>query len=270
VQPGSKGKILVVEDNALNQLVAEGVVSRLGYEVHSVPNGADAVAAVQRNDYAAVLMDCHMPVMDGFTATQEIRQRENGRRTPIIAMTAGALSEDRDRCLAAGMDDYISKPVDLARLENTLNRWVSDPEAVAGNGSAATHRAEGAGGDPAGNREPALDGTRLAHLRQLLMPDGSSLLPVVVDTFVKSSADQLGAIRRAVENKDANLLQDAAHALKGASANIGANPVAALCAELELAARSEDRRRAEQTFSSLDEELRRAHAALQGYAGAPG
>jgi two-component system sensor histidine kinase/response regulator len=120
----SKGKILVVEDNALNQLVAEGVVSRLGYEVHSVPNGAEAVAAVQSNDYSAVLMDCHMPVMDGFAATQQIRQRENGRRTPIIAMTAGALSEDRERCLAAGMDDYVSKPVDLEALEDALDRWI--------------------------------------------------------------------------------------------------------------------------------------------------
>jgi two-component system, sensor histidine kinase and response regulator len=120
----SKGKILVVEDNSLNQVVAEGVVSGLGYEVHSVPNGAEAVGAVQSDDYSAVLMDCHMPVMDGFTATREIRQRENGRRTPIIAMTAGALSEDRERCLAAGMDDYISKPVDKVALENALTRWI--------------------------------------------------------------------------------------------------------------------------------------------------
>jgi CheY-like chemotaxis protein len=120
----SKGKILVVEDNSLNQVVAEGVVSGLGYEVHSVPNGAEAVGAVQANNYSAVLMDCHMPVMDGFTATREIRQRENGRRTPIIAMTAGALSEDRERCMAAGMDDYISKPVDKVALENALARWI--------------------------------------------------------------------------------------------------------------------------------------------------
>jgi CheY-like chemotaxis protein len=123
----SKGRVLVVEDHALNQLVVEGVLTRLGYEVHSVSNGADALDAMGIDDYSAVLMDCHMPVMDGFTATRLIRRQENGHRTPIIAMTAGALSEDRERCLAAGMDDYISKPVDLEALAETLARWV--PEA---------------------------------------------------------------------------------------------------------------------------------------------
>ena len=132
----AKGRILVVEDNALNQLVAEGVVTRLGYEVHSVSNGADAIDAVDSTDYSAVLMDCHMPVLDGFAATRLIRQRENGRRTPIIAMTADAMSEDRERCLAAGMDDYLSKPVDLALLENVLDRWI--PQAGSGAGSEIT------------------------------------------------------------------------------------------------------------------------------------
>jgi two-component system sensor histidine kinase/response regulator len=153
-QTAPRGKILVVEDNALNQLVAEGVVSRLGYEVHSVANGADALDALDSNHYSAVLMDCHMPVMDGFTATRLIRQQENGRRTPIIAMTAGALSEDRQRCLEAGMDDYISKPVDLEALETTLARWV--PEAAGSSSDAETGSASDNGSAPeaAGHGDP--------------------------------------------------------------------------------------------------------------------
>ena len=120
---GTRGRVLVVEDNSLNQLVAEGVVSKLGFEVHSVANGVEALEAMVSTPYSAVLMDCHMPVMDGFTATREIRAGR-GRRTPIIAMTAAAMVEDRERCITAGMDDYVSKPVDLEALEKALDRWI--------------------------------------------------------------------------------------------------------------------------------------------------
>ena len=105
--------------------MAEGILSRLGYDVRSVVNGVEALEAVDSFRYSAILMDCHMPVMDGFTATEEIRRRQSGDdRIPIIAMTAGALVEDRARCLAVGMDDYISKPVDLHTLETVLGRWI--------------------------------------------------------------------------------------------------------------------------------------------------
>jgi CheY-like chemotaxis protein len=123
----------VVEDNAVNQLVACEMVAKLGYEAEVAADGAEAVSAIAARSYAAVLMDCHMPVMDGFEATRSIRVQENGSvRLPIIAMTAGAQDEDRERCLAAGMDDYLSKPVDLAGLEEALNRWV--PRAVPSSG----------------------------------------------------------------------------------------------------------------------------------------
>lgn len=122
----SKGRILVVEDNAVNQLVAREMVAKLGYEAEVAGDGAEAVSAIGARSYAAVLMDCHMPLMDGFEATRIIRARENGGvRLPIIAMTAGAQDEDRERCIAAGMDDYLSKPVDLAALDEALNRWIA-------------------------------------------------------------------------------------------------------------------------------------------------
>ncbi|HWJ53526.1 MAG TPA: response regulator [Propionibacteriaceae bacterium] len=263
-----KGKILVVEDNALNQLVAEGVVSRLGYEVHSVPNGAEALEAVESNDYSAVLMDCHMPVMDGFTATREIRQRENGRRTPIIAMTAGALSEDRQRCLEAGMDDYISKPVDLGALEKALARWVTEAVDSSSNSETDPVSDDRSAPETAGHRDPPIDVSRLAHLKRLEGPDGSSLLPLVIDSFVGRSADLLEAASRAVDTGDADLLRSTAHELKGASANIGAKHVATVCGELEVAAGLEGLGRAAEICSRLDAELHRAHAALQRYAGA--
>jgi CheY-like chemotaxis protein len=223
---------LVVEDNSLNQLVAEGVVSKLGFEVHTVANGIEALEAMARAPYLAVLMDCHMPVMDGFTATREIRRREGSKdRTPIIAMTAGAMVEDRERCIAAGMDDYVSKPVDLAALEVVLMHWIGD--------AFDSEPADGSGsddGESATDREPSIDKARLAYLRKLEAPDGSRLLTVLIDTFVSHGADRLTALRRAAETEDHDQLREVAHELKGASANIGARRLARLCGELEKVA----------------------------------
>ena len=123
---GSKGRLLIVEDNAINQVVAKGLVANLGYGSDVAGNGMEALEALDRRSYDAVLMDCQMPEMDGFQATAEIRRREaGGAPVPIIAMTAGALVEDRERCLASGMDDYLPKPVKRADLERALARWLS-------------------------------------------------------------------------------------------------------------------------------------------------
>lgn len=124
-QAQSRGRILVAEDNPINQKVAVKMIEKLGYRVDIAGNGREAVDALERIAYAVVLMDCQMPVMDGLQATTAIRSREgSGRRTPIIAMTANAMAEDRQRCLDAGMDDFLSKPVASKALAETLNRWM--------------------------------------------------------------------------------------------------------------------------------------------------
>ena len=132
--------MLVVEDNVLNQIVAVGILDRLGCDADVVDNGRDAVAAATRGAYGVVLMDCRLPGLDGFQATAEIRRREGaGRHVPIVAMTASASQQDRERCLAAGMDDYLSKPVDRRLLErfkpgallvNTARGGLVDAEAL--------------------------------------------------------------------------------------------------------------------------------------------
>jgi len=127
------GRVLLAEDNAINRLVAVDTLEMLGYRVDVAHNGVEALELATANTYQAVLMDCQMPKMDGYAATATLRSREGEHRhTPVIAMTAGALNEDRERCLAAGMDDYLSKPIDADELNAALERWVtglpSDPE----------------------------------------------------------------------------------------------------------------------------------------------
>jgi CheY-like chemotaxis protein len=129
----SRGHLLVVEDNATNQLVAVGILQNLGFTSEVASNGLEALQALDREHFDGVLMDCHMPVMDGYAATGQIRQDEGGsRHTPIIAMTAGAVQGDRERCLAAGMDDYISKPVTPHDLDDVLARWLMSPHKQTG------------------------------------------------------------------------------------------------------------------------------------------
>jgi two-component system sensor histidine kinase/response regulator len=244
----SRGRILVVEDNEVNQLVARSMIARLGYRVDVVSDGALAVAATAEVRYLAVLMDCHMPVMDGFEATRAIRVRGAGtRHLPIIAMTAGALQEDRDRCLAAGMDDYLTKPVDMARLEEALLRWIPRPFPP--------------GGDKQQD-EPALDPARLATLRNLGPSDGQGLLPEAAEAFRQDIQPSLATLRRALDNGHGAALEEAAHKLKGAASNIGATRAASLCQQLERRARNPERDDLD-LLAGLESELDLVDRALQ-------
>lgn len=118
--------VLLVEDNEVNQKVAMAFLARAGYDVDLAVDGADALEKLGRRSYEAVFMDCQMPVMDGYHATKELRRREGpGRHTPVIAMTASAMVSDRERCLAAGMDDFLTKPIRVEQLNATLRRWTA-------------------------------------------------------------------------------------------------------------------------------------------------
>ena len=211
--PEVRGHVLVVEDNASNQLVAVGILRLLGYRADVASDGTEALDALDRVQYDAILMDCQMPEMDGFTATPEIRRREGpGRHTPVIAMTAGASDSDRNLCLSAGMDDFLAKPVKPRDIEAMLARWVVGREAGAGT-------------------EPVLDRAVLDELRQLT-PDGS-LLADIVDSYLGTVPDHISQLQAAVAAGDAGAVRQCAHRLRGESSAVGAAEVAALCRSLE-------------------------------------
>jgi PAS domain S-box-containing protein len=228
VPAGSKGRVLLVEDNDLNQMVAVGILTGLGYRTDVAGDGLQAVEMAAAAPYDAILMDCRMPRMDGFTATARLREREgDGPRTPIIAMTASALVADRERCLAAGMDDYLAKPVSPAELQQTLTRWLT------GHGDPDTTGPSAYGGDdPIGRRlqELAGDGTR----------GGADLVARLVASFVERAPHHVAAIAAGVDAADAQVVEDQAHSLKGAAGTVGATGFADICQRLEDRGRSGD------------------------------
>jgi PAS domain S-box-containing protein len=215
----SRRRLLVVEDNPFNQTVAVGMLAKLGYRADVAANGLEAVDAVARFDYGAVLMDCHMPEMDGYAATAEIRTHErDAHHMPIIAMTAAAMTGEREKCLAAGMDDYVSKPVSLEELERTLRRWLSG----------------GAGSE----RDATFDPQTVASLRRLSPQGEPDAFDALTALFVVSATGLLGTLREAVATHDADTVRDVAHTLKGSAGNLGAVSLTNACRELELAVSS--------------------------------
>jgi CheY-like chemotaxis protein/HPt (histidine-containing phosphotransfer) domain-containing protein len=258
-------EVLVAEDSPMNQRVALGMLERLGYEGILVANGLEAVEAVQHQRFAAILMDCQMPEMDGFAATAEIRRQEPvGQHLPIIAMTANAMKGDRERCLEAGMDDYISKPVRFEDLQMALQRW-APRESIAPDLSPV--EADGA----ADVAEP-IDERAIASLRATFRSGHDDILPTLVREFRLSTEQQLSALRVAVEQGDPSTLASAAHRLKGDAAMIGATAVRARCADIEVLGRTASAQwsaEAQTLLPSLAADISSALAALDQYRGDP-
>ena len=245
--PGQRGRVLVVEDNEINQMVAVGILEQLGYRADVAADGEKAVRALSTMGYAAVLMDCQMPVMDGWDATLAIRSLEDGgARIPIIALTASATERERQRCLDAGMDDFLTKPLSPKALDAVLQQWVAPPQAPA----------------PRTPQPPVLDHSRLDMLRTL-KPGDSSLLDRAVTYFLDRSPQTLAQISEAIHARSTGDLAQAAHLLKGSAANLGAPKVAAMCAELEDIAYSGHLELAPAALARLTSELDSAFSALR-------
>jgi CheY-like chemotaxis protein len=253
-----RARVLVAEDNAVNQKVAVKMLERLGYRADVAANGLEAVEALfSRVPYSAVLMDVQMPEMDGYEATAEIRKGEvaNGRRTPIIAMTANAMQGDREKALSAGMDDYVSKPVKPEELDAALERWIPRSEEE----TSAPEEATDGAATPGEDTDP-LDRSVLASLREI---EDQELLAELAELFLGDAPPRLEALREAIEGGDAASMAQVAHALKGSSANMGATRLVTICEELEDAGHSGALERAPALVERLEAEFGRVRAALE-------
>ena len=225
---GSKPlRILLAEDDVVNQKVALSQLSKLGYAADVVVSGLEVLDALSTLAYDIVLMDCQMPEMDGYEATAEIRRREQAlsTRTIIIAMTAHAMDGEREKCLGAGMDDYLSKPVRAHELAKILDRWNPGREQKR---------------EPVPTRPPALDlmeqtfdASLLGSLRELQQEGSPDLITELIELYTKDTKKRLTELRSALNNQDLTGLRRTVHYLKGSSGTLGIRRMALLCSQFE-------------------------------------
>ena len=324
LQARERVRILLAEDNIVNQKVAVRMLEKLGYRVNVVANGQEAVEALAGLPFDVVLMDCQMPEMDGFEATRTIRVREEetreplsvnrepensaeysvkgtGKETttsdthhsspithhgsrmtshgllitdhvPIIAMTANAMKGDREKCLEAGMDDFLAKPVKLEELEAVLQRWLgtgekdtssqSQPEPE-GYGLMTHSSADDASKTPVSpEQEPALDQVVFNDLRELGGEDDPTFLPAIIQQFLADAPGHLAGIGEALQSGNAEAVMKAAHAFKGGCKNIGAGPLGNMCFEFEEKGRTGEPQGLDERFEQLQAEFIRVQDAL--------
>jgi two-component system sensor histidine kinase/response regulator len=249
--------ILVAEDNDVNRILAIRMLERRGYRVEAVGDGSQAVEALKRCSYAAVLMDCQMPEQDGYDATSELRLSERGgSRTPVIAMTAHALGGDREKCLACGMDDYLAKPLKPEELDRVLRRWA--PRTTTGSDGAGPVVQAMHDGAPAS--DVVLDPAGIEHLRSQLGSTEALRLPV--ELFATQTPDLLADMRRAIAACDAETVRGDAHKLKGGCMTLAATHMAELCGELELRLGADSLDGATELVDQIEGAFEQAHTAL--------
>ncbi|RTL02819.1 MAG: response regulator, partial [Neisseriaceae bacterium] len=261
----AKPRILLVEDNLVNQKVAVLMLERLGCRVDIANNGREALHAAGSNHYDLVLMDCQMPEMDGFEATRRIRQLpEQGRRLPIVALTANAFEEDRHQALAAGMDDFVTKPFTAAKLEQIFVDWLLPRQ------SAATPKAESAITPPAEQNTSGFQPDAAAvkaGLQTLAQAVGQEMIVEVIALFRQTEQASVQELQQQLASGDWENVGRSAHKLKGLCRQIGANDVGGLCEQLEKAGKSQDATQCQQLTPGVIQAVQALSSLLQQQAG---
>lgn len=274
-RPAYQARILLAEDNVINQDVALGQLDSLGYTADVVTNGRAALEALHRTRYDIVLMDCMMPEMDGYEATVKIRdeerQKANGHRLHIIAMTANAMQGDRDKCLNAGMDDYVSKPVQLVELRRAIEKWRPAPgangSAPASNGKPETSvphvppTAVIETGTVTTSSEPAVDVERLIEVTQKKPEKTRRLLT----TFVTQADETSQKLPGAIQAGDAKEVRQLAHKLVGAASSLGMTAVVPALSQLEQMGDAGQLEGANEAYQEFTSELERVRQFVNEY-----
>ena len=246
--PRLSGRVLLAEDNLINQEVASAMLQRIGVSMSIANNGQEALEWLQQAHFDLVLMDCQMPIMDGFEATASIRQREAKSGVPaipIIALTANAISGDREHCLAQGMSDYLSKPFAQAQLHQMLARWLPERDTPLQGGAVQPHAA--ASPTLAAATAIEIDQQVIRQLRDLR----EGLLLRLIELFRAGSPPLLAQIETAIAQSNADLLYKTAHNLKNSAANLGLLELAAACRDCEASARRGSLEGADQQLRSI-------------------
>jgi len=240
--------ILLAEDNVTNQKVIVRQLQNLGFAAEITNDGKEALEALGKKSYAILLTDCHMPNLDGFGLTEAVRHGEEGtgKRLPIVAISASAMKEEVDRCFAIGMDDFLSKPVEMSKLKYAVQRWMSVPEAPA-----VDMVDESPGDTGAPSSAPTGDGPIDTSALMAVFGDDDETIKEVLLDFVEPSGNIVADIEAAVAERSAKDVRDGGHKLKSSSRAIGANALADLCAELDLAGKSQDWPRIENLIPEL-------------------
>jgi CheY-like chemotaxis protein len=247
------GQVLLVEDNFVNQKVAVRFLERLGCSVEVAGNGAEGVAACQQRHFDIVLMDLQMPVMDGITATRKIREWETSSHIPIIALTANAMTGDRELCEAAGMDGYLTKPIEVERLRNILAKFGLEKLHPAAADVAAAQASS-----PSVASAAPVD----LHEFQSVTDGDQAFAQELVSAFILSGEQQLAEIAAALSQGDRAAVAKAAHKLKGASANIHAQVLKSVAERLEIDSAAADGHTLDQCNTLLRREFDRVKAFL--------
>ncbi|MEO6226779.1 MAG: ATP-binding protein [Thermomonas sp.] len=253
--PSDKTKILLVEDNPVNLMVAQRLLQVLGYECETAGNGQVALEKMETGHYNLVLMDCQMPVLDGYTATRRWREIEDvhrpEQRLPIVAMTANAMAGDRQKCLDAGMDDYLAKPVTRNDLDRCITRWrgvrMPVPETLPAPESIAVRS------------PPVLNAGILDELREVLGNEVDKIIAV----YLEDAPRLIAQLERAAVGGDPIALRVAAHTLKSSSANVGASTLSEAARDLEEGARDGTMKKPETMVARIVTEFAQVRSALQ-------
>ncbi|MFP4379773.1 MAG: response regulator [Candidatus Sumerlaeia bacterium] len=246
--------ILLVEDNKVNQRVAVKILTKMGHRVDFVDNGKLALGAVQKKQYDIVFMDCQMPEMDGYEATQAIRNLEGDvSRIPIIAMTANAMKGDREKCLDAGMDDYTSKPIKRQELMELIEKYLPE-EGLESLEEEATARSHKSPKSPKSEEEPVMPCFNYEDLMERTDQD-AELAGEIISIYISDTPDEIETLKKDLANNDAENLSKDAHSLKGSSASAGAVNMQAISFELEKMGKSGSIEKAGDYIAQLDKEF---------------